>query len=171
MLIGLDNAIEIIAAGKSLKADEALKMHIVDAVVPGEKLVDSGYKILQQAVDGKLDWSKRKEQKKGKLQLPMTEQMIAFQTSIAFTKANSKGYLAPVESVTTMQKAAGLTREGAQKVEAKGFAKLAKTTVANALIGIFLSDQLIKKKGKAYGKITKDVNRAAVLGAGIMGGG
>ena len=35
----------------------------------------------------------------------------------------------------------------------------------------FLSDQLIKKKGKKYGKIAKDVNRAAVLGAGIMGGG
>ena len=42
---------------------------------------------------------------------------------------------------------------------------------ARALVGIFLNDQYVKGKAK---KLTKDVEtpkRAAVLGAGIMGGG
>ena len=70
-----------------------------------------------------------------------------------------------------MKKAAGKSREKAIEIEAKGFAKLAQTTEAQSLIGLFLNDQLIKAKGKKYGKIAKKVEKAAVLGAGIMGGG
>ena len=44
-LIGVDNVFEIIPIGKSIKADVALKKHLVDAVVPAEKLVDTGIKI------------------------------------------------------------------------------------------------------------------------------
>ena len=62
-LIGVDNALEIIPAGKSIKADVALKKHLVDAVVPAEKLVDTGIKILKQAIDGKLNWQERAERK------------------------------------------------------------------------------------------------------------
>ena len=39
------------------------------------------------------------------------------------------------------------------------------------MIGLFLNDQLIKKKGKTYKSQAQEVKRAAVLGAGIMGGG
>jgi 3-hydroxyacyl-CoA dehydrogenase / enoyl-CoA hydratase / 3-hydroxybutyryl-CoA epimerase / enoyl-CoA isomerase len=170
-IIGLDNAIEIIAAGKSVKAPEALKMKIVDAVVETEKLQDAAYSILEQAASEKLNWQQRRDIKKDKLRLAPIEQMLAFQVSMGFTKASSKGYLAPVEAIKTMQKTAGMRRNDAQLVEAKGFIKLAKSTVSQALVGIFLSDDLIKKKGKQYGKIAKKVDRAAVLGAGIMGGG
>ncbi|HEX4896173.1 MAG TPA: 3-hydroxyacyl-CoA dehydrogenase NAD-binding domain-containing protein, partial [Solimonas sp.] len=57
------------------------------------------------------------------------------------------------------------------KLEGQGFAKVAKTTVADALIGLFLNDQFLKKKAKGAGKLAKPVKQAAVLGAGIMGGG
>ncbi|MGR5457168.1 3-hydroxyacyl-CoA dehydrogenase NAD-binding domain-containing protein, partial [Vibrio alfacsensis] len=43
--------------------------------------------------------------------------------------------------------------------------------VANALVGIFLNDQYIKCLAKKAAKSGKDTERAAVLGAGIMGGG
>ena len=57
-------------------------------------------------------------------------------------------------------------------LENAGFAKLAKTDAATAQIGLFLNDQLIKGKAKKAAKTaTKAVNKAAVLGAGIMGGG
>ena len=38
-------------------------------------------------------------------------------------------------------------------------------------IGLFLNDQELKKKAKAHDAIAQDVKLAAVLGAGIMGGG
>lgn len=95
-LIGVDNAIDIICAGKSLKAPDALKMHLVDAVVENDKLQAAGRKILEQAIDGKLDYQSRRTQKTSKVQLPMGEQMIAFQVSEQFIKGKSRGYPAPV---------------------------------------------------------------------------
>jgi len=59
-----------------------------------------------------------------------------------------------------MQKAAGKGRDDALKIEGQGFAKLAKTTVADALIGLFLNDQFLKKKAKGAQKIAKPVKQA-----------
>ena len=55
-------------------------------------------------------------------------------------------YPAPVEAIKVMQKHAGMTRDKALEVEAKGFAKMAKTSVSQSLIGLFLNDQALKKK-------------------------
>ncbi|WP_252869738.1 3-hydroxyacyl-CoA dehydrogenase NAD-binding domain-containing protein, partial [Shigella sp. FC2125] len=74
-------------------------------------------------------------------------------------------------AIKTIQKAANFGRDKAIEVEAAGFVKLAKTSVAQSLVGLFLSDQELKKKAKAYDKQARDVKLAAVLGAGIMGGG
>jgi 3-hydroxyacyl-CoA dehydrogenase/enoyl-CoA hydratase/3-hydroxybutyryl-CoA epimerase/enoyl-CoA isomerase len=171
-LVGADNAIEVIAAGKTLRADAALKMGAVDAVVAQDKLAEASRKLLSQAVEGAFDWQARRAQKTGPLKLGMIEQMMCFTTAKGFIAGQAgKNYPAPVEVVKAMEKASGKDRSGALKAEAKAFVKLAKTTVADSLIGLFLNDQLIKKKGKAYGKVAKEVNQAAVLGAGIMGGG
>ena len=42
---------------------------------------------------------------------------------------------------------------------------------AASLVGLFLNDQELKKKAKEYEKEANAVKLAAVLGAGIMGGG
>ncbi|MGH8481089.1 MAG: fatty acid oxidation complex subunit alpha FadB [Nevskiaceae bacterium] len=170
-LIGADNAIEWIAGGEQVKADRALKDHAVDAVVAPDKLRDAALRMLQLAIDGKADWQARRAQKKGPLKLNAMEAMMTFETAKAFVAGRSKGYPAPVESIKVMQKAAGKGRDDALKIEGQGFAKLARTPVADALIGLFLSDQFLKKKAKQAQKIARPVKQAAVLGAGIMGGG
>ena len=171
-LIGADNAIEWIAGGTQQKPDAALKVHAVDAVVAPEKLKDAALKILALAQAGAYDWKKRRAQKTGALQLPMIESMMVFTTSIGFVGAKAgKHFPAPVAAITAIQKAAGKKRDDALLIEAQAFAKIAKTQAADSLIGLFLNDQLIKKKGKAYAKIARPVKQAAVLGAGIMGGG
>src|SRR5690606_19597786 len=47
----------------------------------------------------------------------------------------------------------------------------AKTSVAASLVGLFLNDQELKKKAKELEPKASPVKQAAVLGAGIMGGG
>jgi 3-hydroxyacyl-CoA dehydrogenase / enoyl-CoA hydratase / 3-hydroxybutyryl-CoA epimerase / enoyl-CoA isomerase len=171
-LIGADNAIEMIAGGENVKPDAALKMHAVDAVTAPDKLKDAALKLLKQAIEGKYDWKARREQKKAPLKLDSVSSMMVFETAKGFIAGKAgKHYPAPVEAVKAIQKAAGKSRDEALKIEAAGFAKVAKTTVADALIGIFLNDQFLKKKAKAAGKIARPVKQAAVLGAGIMGGG
>jgi 3-hydroxyacyl-CoA dehydrogenase/enoyl-CoA hydratase/3-hydroxybutyryl-CoA epimerase/enoyl-CoA isomerase len=171
-LIGADNAIEIIAGGEQQKPEAALKMHVVDGVVAADKLKAAALKFLASAAEGKFDWQARRAQKKGKLQLAMLESMMAFSTAKGFIAGKAgKHYPAPVAAVSAIEKAAGKGRDEALKIEAAGFAKLAKTTVSDALIGLFLNDQFLKKKAKAASKIAKPIKQAAVLGAGIMGGG
>ncbi len=80
-------------------------------------------------------------------------------------------YPAPITSVITIEEAARLSRDEALEIENKHFIKLAKTDVAQALVGIFLNDQMIKGKAKQAAKEGKTTSKGAVLGAGIMGGG
>jgi 3-hydroxyacyl-CoA dehydrogenase/enoyl-CoA hydratase/3-hydroxybutyryl-CoA epimerase/enoyl-CoA isomerase len=70
----------------------------------------------------------------------------------------------------SLQAGASLPRNEALKAEAQGFAKAAITPQAGALIGLFINDQVVKKTAKNMKKV-HTVNQAAVLGAGIMGGG
>ena len=70
-----------------------------------------------------------------------------------------------------MQKGAALGRDEALKIEAATFARIAKTPTAHGLVSVFLGDQLVKKLAKKASGGAKPVQRAAVLGAGIMGGG
>lgn len=171
-LIGADNAIEWIAGGGNNKPDAALKAGAVDAVVSGDNLQAAAVDLLKRAISGEYDWQARRAQKTGPLKLNMVESMMVFETAKGFIAGKAgPNYPAPLTAVKGIQKAAGMKRDDALKVEAAGFAKVAKTTVANALVGLFLNDQLLKKKGKAHAKIARDVKQAAVLGAGIMGGG
>jgi len=171
-VIGADNAIEWICMGAENRADKALKMGAVDAVVAPEALREQSIAMLKSAIAGELNYEARRAIKTGKGLLNSMESMMVFETAKGFVKGQTKGhYPAPIEAIKVMQKHHGLTRDKALAVEAKGFAKLAKTTESQALIGLFNNDQLLKKKAKEYDAIAKPTNKAAVLGAGIMGGG
>ena len=171
-VIGADNAIEWICAGGEKKAEVALKDGAVDAVVPKDKLMAAAKALLAQVGSGKIDYKTRREEKKGKLKLNAMESMMVFETAKGYVGAQAgRNYPAPVEAIKTIQKHAGMDRDKALEVESKGFAKMAKTSVAESLIGLFLNDQLLKKKAKAWEAKADKVKLAAVLGAGIMGGG
>lgn len=171
-LIGTDNAIEWIAGGAENKADAALKVRAVDAVVADDKLRDAALDLVKRAIAGELDYKAKRQPKLEKLKLNAIEQMMSFETAKGFVAGKAgPNYPAPVEAIKTIQKAANMGRDKALEVEAAGFAKLAKTSVAESLIGLFLNDQELKKKAKGYDKQARDVQLAAVLGAGIMGGG
>lgn len=171
-VIGADNAIEWIASGSEKRPDAAFKDGGVDAVVPHDKVNEEAYKLLERLAAGELDYQQRREEKKGKLKLNAIESMMVFETAKGFIAGKAgKHYPAPVEAVKTIQKHANFERDKAIAIEAKGFAKMAKTSVAQNLIGLFLNDQAIKKIAKDHVKSAKDVKQAAVLGAGIMGGG
>jgi 3-hydroxyacyl-CoA dehydrogenase/enoyl-CoA hydratase/3-hydroxybutyryl-CoA epimerase/enoyl-CoA isomerase len=172
-VIGVDNAVEWICAGADKKADAALKDGAVDAVVAPEQLRDAALAMLRQCIAGKLDWQGRRAAKLAPVKLNQIEQAMAFNSSLAFVGAQAgPNYPAPILAIKNMQEAATLGRDAALEVEAKYFAKAAVTPQANALIGVFMADQGVKKAAGAWEKKSrKDIKQAAVLGAGIMGGG
>ena len=172
-IAGLDTAVEWIAAGKENDAETALAVRVVDAVVEQEKLYEAALHCLKQCINGKFDYLARRTQKKGPLKLNFIESMMAFETSKAFVGAQAgRNYPAPVSAIKAMQKAADKGRDEALQAEAENFAKMAQTPVAQSLVGIFVNEQMLGKKAKGWEKkADKKIERAAVLGAGIMGGG
>lgn len=172
-LLGIDNILEAVATAKFYKPDEALKVGFVDAVVADDALVDSAIDLVKKCIKGDLNWQARRQEKLEPVKLNQLEQAMAFNSGkgMIFAKANPKQYPAIALAVEAIEKHANLQRDEAVKVEVAGFAKAAKTPQAAALVGLFLNDQLVKKLAKEHSKEAHDIREAAVLGAGIMGGG
>jgi 3-hydroxyacyl-CoA dehydrogenase/enoyl-CoA hydratase/3-hydroxybutyryl-CoA epimerase/enoyl-CoA isomerase len=171
-LAGADNAIEWIAGGEQYDADVALKTGVVDAVVAPDKLREAALNLLGQAIAGQRDWKARRLEKVSPLKLNPTETMMVFETAKGFVAGKAgPNYPSPVAAITAMQQGAGRGREDALKIEATAFARMAKTPTAFNLVTIFLGDQFVGKVAKKMAKTAAKVESAAVLGAGIMGGG
>ena len=171
-LCGADTAIEWIAGGEQWSAADALKAGAVDAVVAPADLREAALGMLHDAADGKLDWKARRAEKKARLMLDDVEAGMVFTTSKAFVRGKAgPNYPAPLAAIEVIEKGAGKGRDEALAIEAAGFARIAKTRAAHALVSVFLGDQAVKRIAKKHAKAARPVTRAAVLGAGIMGGG
>ena len=171
-LVGADNALEWIAGGTENTSEKAQEIGAVDAVVEPDILREAALDLLARASSGELDWQAKRKEKKEALKLNENETMMTFETARAFiARKAGPNYPAPLTIVGVMQSGARFNLDGALEIEAEGFAELAKSQEASALIGLFLGDQLLKKKVKSSKKMAVPINRAAVLGAGIMGGG
>jgi 3-hydroxyacyl-CoA dehydrogenase / enoyl-CoA hydratase / 3-hydroxybutyryl-CoA epimerase / enoyl-CoA isomerase len=171
-LVGADNAIEWIAGGGQYDAGTAFKTGVVDAVLEPEKLREGALDLLGQAMAGRRDWKARRLEKVSPLELNPIESMMVFETAKGFVAGKAgPNYPSPVAAIKAMQQGATMGRDDALKIEAKGFARMAKTPTAANLVTIFLGDQYVKKVAKAMAETAPKVESAAVLGAGIMGGG
>ena len=171
-LIGADNANQWISSGAHIKSEQAFKEGAVDAVVEVDLLQSAAEKIIDQCVNGKLNFQRVRQQKLKPLTLQPIELNVAFETAKGLVAAQAgPHYPAPITAVGVMQQAAALDRAGALEKEHKGFVKLAKTEVAANLVQMFLNDQFLASKAKNFLRDAKSIKHAAVLGAGIMGGG
>jgi len=171
-IIGVDEAVMWMATGADKRAEDALKAGAVDAVAAPEQLREVTLATLQHAIDGELDVRNFRARKHGPLPLNDIEAMMSFFTIKSMVGQQAgKNYPAPVKVVDVIEKARAMGLEQALEVEAEGFAELATTPVAAALVGVFLNDQLLGKKAKGWEKkADKKIERAAVLGANVMGG-
>lgn len=172
-IIGVDNALELIATGNSLRPADALKVGLVDAVVADDILEQSAIDLVHKCISGEIDWQAKRAEKLESVKLNKTEQAMAFNSAkgVIFAKANPKHYPSIALALDAVERHANLGRDEAIKIEATNFAKSAKTPQAGALVGVFLNDQLVKKRAKEQSKSAHDIDEMAVLGAGIMGGG
>lgn len=172
-LVGLDTAAEWIASARNYDAQAALKAGVIDGIVEREQLRAAALDCLRRCREDKLDFKARRAQKTGPLSLNDVEAGLAFESTRAFVAERAgRHYPAPLSAIDVMQKARNETRDQALEIEAEAFAELAAGETARALVGIFLNDQLLSKKAKRWEhQADQPVHLAAVLGAGIMGGG
>lgn len=164
---GIGTALDWIVSGAPQPADAALRAGVVDLVHPPERLREQALALLLAAMTGSEDWQARRRWQRGAVKPDADKLAQAKKTA----GRNARHLPAALAAVELIERAAPDSRDLALALESRAFAKIAKTQAAAALVGIFLNDQFLKKKGKEYAKLARSVKRAAVLGAGIMGGG
>jgi 3-hydroxyacyl-CoA dehydrogenase/enoyl-CoA hydratase/3-hydroxybutyryl-CoA epimerase/enoyl-CoA isomerase len=170
-LIGLPAAAQWIISGAQNGADAALTAGAVDAVTTPEGLKIAALVLLGEAIEGKADWRGRRAASRNALAL----EPDAVESLLAAAKAEAAKalphYPAAHDAVALLQAAAGLDRDAALALEVERFARTAKSQAAASLVTIFINDQAVKKSAKTYAKAVRPVHKAAVIGAGVMGGG
>ncbi|WP_077032913.1 fatty acid oxidation complex subunit alpha FadB [Pelomonas sp. KK5] len=165
-------AIDWVSSGKPAGAPAALAGHVVDEVCEPEELRDQALALLRRAVTGDIDWRARQQRKREALPLAAATREALFTAALAKVQASSpKHQPAALIAVQVMAEAATMHRADALTAEARGFARVAKTQAADAMVQTFLSEQQLKKLFKRHAKQGRAVKQLAVVGAGIMGGG
>jgi 3-hydroxyacyl-CoA dehydrogenase/enoyl-CoA hydratase/3-hydroxybutyryl-CoA epimerase/enoyl-CoA isomerase len=170
-LTGLGPSAEWIIFGAQQSAELALQAGAVDAVAGPEELRAAALAILKTAIEGKADWQGRRRRLKQNLGVAKEEAASLLANARAQAAKALPHLPAAHFAVALLEKASGLDRDAALALEAETFAKVAKTQAADSLVTIFVNEQAVKKSIRRYAKDAPPVRKAAVAGAGIMGGG
>lgn len=170
-LVGLQKGLDMMLTGKQLRAVQAKKAGLVDAVVPVSILLDAAVKM---ALAGKPDRSKP-------VKLPLMGQLLEFTSigrGILFSQAlkqtlsKTQGhYPAPEKIIAAIRTGAEQGLEKGLALEAAAFGELCMTPVSASLRNLFFATTQMKKESGAGDAKPRKVKKVAVLGGGLMGGG
>ncbi len=164
--------IDWVAGGRPAQAEAAKAVGVVDELSAPEALRDNALALLRRAVAGEIDWQAAQDRKRRPVPQSAAELSALFAAAGSRIAAQSpKHQPAAAMAVEMMASAAAFDRAGALALEAEAFGRVAKTQAASALVQAFLNDQALKKLYRQHAKQARPVKQAAVLGAGIMGGG
>jgi 3-hydroxyacyl-CoA dehydrogenase/enoyl-CoA hydratase/3-hydroxybutyryl-CoA epimerase/enoyl-CoA isomerase len=167
-LIGPEAAVAWITSGAPRSADAAAKAGAVDAVAAPDALRATALDWLKNKSAG---WKERRAKRDAAVDASADALKQLYAAARAEVKKTNPHVPAAAGVVDMLERAASLDVRGAQRLEATLFSKVAKSQAADAMVGMFISDQAIKKKSKQYAKVARPVKQVGVLGAGIMGGG
>jgi len=162
-------AVDWIVSGKPAKAADALRAGVVDAVTAPDQLREHALALLWRCVEGEVDWrvaQQRKREPVAAFDAKVFDDMLA-----QLAKQADWHQPAAAMAVRMMREAATVDRAGALELEAKAFGAVTQTQAAKSMVQTFLNEQAVKKLARRHAQGGRKVAQAAVLGAGIMGGG
>lgn len=166
--IGLPNALDMILTGRQVKSKAALKNGLATAILPTERMMELALDMILKPVP------KKNEGFSKSLENVVTDNFltrkIIFQKAREKVLSQSKGfYPAPLKILEVLEAGSSKGRDAYLAIEAQAFGELSQTDVSRHLQHIFfLTDNSKKLEGKDE---LPTVERGAVLGAGVMGGG
>lgn len=165
-LIGLPKALDFILAGKTVSARQALKLGLVDDVVPAERL-------LRAAVD-KIHAGKPHRPAHRLVNHPLTATVLAMRLRRRLLRKTRGHYPAVLKVLDVMTRGIGRRISHSLALEREGILELVQTDACHNLIRTFFLQERAKKRtveGWTPAVEPKRVARTAVIGAGVMGAG
>lgn len=167
-LVGVQQALTLMLTGKQLRPKQALKMGLVDEIVPQSILLEAAVKLAEKG---------KPRAKKPKLNL-VSKILEGPLSSVLYKKAREQAQKKALGNYPAIDKIIDTVAYGMAKgkkaglaYEAKQFGELAMSDVSYQLRNIFFATTEIKKETGADGVKPTKVHKAGVLGGGLMGGG
>ncbi|MFP2506943.1 fatty acid oxidation complex subunit alpha FadJ [Buttiauxella gaviniae] len=165
-LIGVSHALDMILTGKQLRPRQALKLGLVDEVVPQSILLTAAVELVGKG-------------RQASRTLPVRERILAgpLGRSVLFSMVSKKteqktrgNYPATQRIIDVIKVGLGQGSFSGYESEAKAFGELAMTPQSVALRGLFFASTELKKEHGADAQ-PRAINAVGVLGGGLMGGG
>ncbi len=168
-LAGVAKAVQMCADGNPISAQEAFNFGIVDRVVEGE-LLEGAIAFLREKIASGERPPKTRE-RNDKLGDEATNAQI-FAAARELAKKQARGMMAPQAAIDAVEAATKLSFEEGSAREAELFKQCLFSDQSKALIHVFFGEREVAKIPDVP-KDTKniEIKKAAVLGAGTMGGG
>ncbi|MBX9768263.1 MAG: enoyl-CoA hydratase/isomerase family protein [Bdellovibrionales bacterium] len=176
-LIGIQGALDIILAGKSVDGKKAEKLGLVDKCCPLPILESEVMKLASEVVAGGAKKRRKTFVPKGAMAVLLEgplKRVVFSKAKQAVMKQSRGNYPAPLRALDVVQKTYGMSdRSRALQIEHESFGDVAVTEVSKNLIHIFFMTEAIKKQSGVSDASVKPrtIKSMAVLGAGTMGGG
>lgn len=176
-LIGLPSAIELILSGKIIDGRKARRLGIADAIV-SNAFREEGLNTFIQALEDRKTITAVHKRRKPSFPLALLSnnpvgRSFVFRKSLkTLDDRGMQNYPAPYAALKVIKETAALSINVGLEREAQTFSSLCCEETCRNLVHIFFANEDLKKDAKAVThEETPPVQRAAVLGAGIMGGG
>jgi len=176
-LIGIRNSLDIILTGKNVYPKKALRLGIADKMVPQEYLMEQAIKMVKE--NTRPTYKRPEGLRKKPTLIDRALELTSYGRDFIFKKAEESvmkrtrgNYPSTLKAIQVMKEGLSLHLEGGLAIEASALGEMAATEECKNLISVFYLQEALKKEtfvGK--GVKTLDIDNAAVLGAGVMGGG
>ena len=176
-LIGIQRALNIILTGRSLNAKRALRSGVVDKVIAAEWAEEKALQFAAEIIAGKgKKYKSKREQGFAAATMEKTSvgrNIIFSQAEKMVLKKSGGKYPAPLKALKVIKEGFGKSLEDGFELEAQALSELIPSPISKNLVQIYFWTEEVKKEngiGSSKAK-ARDVNKAGVLGAGVMGGG
>jgi 3-hydroxyacyl-CoA dehydrogenase len=164
-LAGVAKAVEMCAFGEPISAQEALALGIVDRIIETD-LLTGAVAFARQVADRPAPKARQRNEK-----LANVDPSI-FAIARDTARKTRRGQPAPLAAIDAVEASTKLPFEEGCKLEAKLFSECLYSIQSKALIHAFFGERTVNKiPDIPKGTPVYDIRRAAVIGAGTMGGG
>jgi 3-hydroxyacyl-CoA dehydrogenase len=168
-VVGVEKALQMIVSGDPIRADEALKHGLVDEIVEGD-LGAAAVAFAERIVTEKRPLRKIRDLDAKLAPARGTPEVFAnFRKSVA---RQTRGFRAPENCIKAVEAAASLPFDQGMKRERELFLELMASPESKAQRYFFFAEREAAKIPDVPADTpARDIKKAAVLGAGTMGGG